>query len=495
MGNFRGKIDYYAGEEALAFSDVYLRPSYSDIKSRFGPQVDTSCEVTKNAPKINIPFISAGMDSVTEDKMAIEMALNGGLGEIHRNNIPEVQAELVRKVKEQMRMIAKDPPMLSQDFLVVDAKAVLQKRNRGYVLVYEGKKFSGKISGIVTDKDFLAGNLETPLRKLMTPLKGRGKRVLIVGNEKTSLNEAAKIMKKERIEKLPVLDKKNNLVGVYTLKDYLQFSQYPDAALDKNGRLMVGAAIGVHVLDIGRALKVVEAGVDFLFLDIAHGHSIYTKKMMQRLKVKEKIKTPIIVGNVATKEGVLFAYENGADGIKVGIGPGFVCKTRNVAGTGVPQITAVLEAKNALSNKKNPPPIISDGGVREPGDPPKALACGADSVMIGSIFAGTDKSPGDIVKINGGLQKRIRGMASLGVLEERKKLGESTTNITVYAPEGREVFTPYQGSTQDLLREYVGGLRSAMSYAGAHSIKELQKAKLIHISSNGSGEQSRSFAG
>jgi IMP dehydrogenase len=492
MRNYRGKIEYYTGGEALAFSDVYLKPAYSDIKSRFGAQIDTSVSVSKNAPKLNIPFISAGMDSVTEDEMATEMALNGGLGEIHRNNSPEKQEELVRRVKEKMRKIAKDPPMLSQDSLVEDAMAILEKRNRGYVLVYEKKNFLGRISGIVTDKDFLAGDLKTPLRELMTPVKGKGK-TLIVGNERTSLEKAVKIMKQERIEKLPVLDKRGNLIGVYTLKDYLQFSQYPNAALDKNGRLMVGAAVGVHDIDIERALKVVEAGADFLFLDIAHGHSVYTKTMMKRLKVREKIRTPIIVGNVATEEGVLFAYDVGADGIKVGIGPGYVCKTRNIAGTGIPQITAVLEAKDALANKKNPPPIISDGGVREPGDPAKAIACGADSVMIGSILAGTDRSPGDIVKINGGLQKRIRGMASLGVLEERKKLGDSTTNITVYAPEGREVFTPYQGSTQDLLLEYIGGLRSAMSYVGAHNIKEMQSARLVHISSNGSGEQSRSI--
>jgi IMP dehydrogenase len=213
--------------------------------------------------------------------------------------------------------------------------------------------------------------------------------------------------------------------------------------------------------------------------------------MVKRLKVIEKIKTPIIVGNFATKDGVLFAYDIGADGIKVGVGPGYVCKTRNIAGVGVPQITAVLEAKEVLSNKKNAPPIISDGGIREPGDSPKAISCGADSVMIGSALAGTDASPGDMVKINGMLQKRIRGMASRGAVEDRKRLGESTTNINVYAPEGRETFTPYQGLAKEMITEYVGGLRSAMSYTGSHTIKELQKAKLIHISGFGSSEQSR----
>ncbi len=487
----KAKIEYYNNDEALAFSDVYLYPNYSNITSRFGPGLKISTKIALGAPKLNIPFISAGMDTVTEDLMAIEMALNGGLGEIHRNNTPEKQAELVTKVKEKMRKIEKNPPMISENSLVADALSLLEKRSRGYVLVYSGRLFKGKISGIVTDKDFLSADKNTVLASIMTPLNGTGKRKLIIGGEKMNLEKAVDIMKKERIEKLPVLNKQGNLIGVYTLKDYFQLNNYPHASLDSNGRLMVGAAIGVHEIDIERVMKVVEAGADILFLDIAHGHSVYSEKMIKRLKIKEKVKTPIIIGNVATKEGVLFAYGIGADGIKVGIGPGFVCKTRNIAGTGVPQITAVLEAKEALANKRNAPPIISDGGIREPGDAGKAIACGADSIMIGSILAGTDKSPGDVVKVNGGMQKRIRGMASLGVLEERKKMADSTTNITIYAPEGREVFTPYLGATEELLMEYVGGLRSAMSYAGAHSIEEMQDAKLIHVSASGSSEQNR----
>jgi IMP dehydrogenase len=485
------KIAYYNGNEALAFSDVYLMPRYSDILSRYGKQIDTSAKIARSAPKLNIPFIAAGMDTVCEDKMATVFALNGGLGEIHRNNPPEKQAELVRKVKELMRVMETNPPMVSEDAIVADALNLLQRRNRGYVIVYKGEKFKGNFSGMATDKDFIANGVETKITKVMTPLNGRSSRKLITTPKGTSLKKAVEIMKENRVEKLPVVDKDKKLVGVYTIKDYQRLVNFPNAATDKNGRLMVGAAIGVHDIDVDRALKLIEMGVDVLFLDIAHGHSIYSKKMVHRLKVTEKIKKPIVIGNVATREGVLFANDIGADGIKVGIGPGFVCKTRNVAGTGIPQITAVLEAKEALANKRNAPPIISDGGVREPGDPPKALACGADCVMIGSVLAGTDKSPGDIIRINGILQKRIRGMASKAVLEDRKKLSESTTNVSAYAAEGRETFTPYQGSTEDLIQEYIGGLRSAMSYVGAHTVAEMQKAKLIHISSYGSNEQGR----
>ena len=491
----KNKILNYYAEQALAFSDVYLYPSYSDIISRFGKQIDTSTYVAKDHPKINIPFISAGMDTVTENVMAEVFALNGGMGEIHRNNTPDKQKEMVRKVKEKMRIMEKDPPMVSESATITDALNLLKERNRGYVVVFEGSKFEGYISGIATDKDFIAGGSNTLISEVMTPLKGSKGRKLIYSNESTTLTQAVSIMKNFRIEKLPVLDKDNKLVGVYTYKDYQNIKNHPDAATDKYGRLIVGAAIGVKDMDIERALKLVEVGVDVLFLDIAHGHSIHTQKMMKKLKVVEKIKTPIVVGNVATKEGVIFAYENGADGIKVGIGPGYVCKTRNVAGTGVPQITAIISAKEALANKRKAPPIISDGGVREPGDPSKALACGADSVMIGSVFAGTDASPGDFIRINGILQKRIRGMASRGVLEDRKILGESTTDMKIYAPEGRETFTPYQGMTQELLYEYIGGLRSAMSYVGSHTIKEMQKSRLIRVSNNGAKEQGRPFSG
>ena len=494
MNRFRGKISYYNGDYALAFPDVYLKPSYSDIRSRFGEQIDTTSYVARGAPKLNIPFISAGMDTVTEDAMASLFALNGGMGEIHRNNTPEKQAEMVRLVKEKMRLIEKNPPTVSESATISDVLSLLRKRNRGYVIVYPGEKFKGIFSGIATSRDFLSKNVSSQISKVMTPLRVEGKTQLITTDVGTTLMEAVKIMKEKKVEKLPVVEKNGKLYGVYTLKDYEHIQKYSNAALDKQGRLIVGAAIGVHDIDIERAHQVCDAGADVLFLDIAHGHSIYSSEMIKRLKIKEKIKTPIVVGNVATRDGVLYAYDIGADGIKVGIGPGYVCKTRNVAATGIPQITAILEAKDVLKNKSKSPPIIADGGVREPGDPPKAIAAGADCVMWGSVWAGTDMSPGDIIRTNGKLQKRIRGMASRGVFEERTKLGDSTTNPELYTPEGRERFTPYQGSTTVILKEYIGGLRSAMSYTGSHKISDLQKARLIHISTNGANEQERSLS-
>ncbi len=370
--SYSKKILFYDGHEALAYSDVYLYPTYSDIKSRYGDQLTTSSKITKKLI-LNIPLISAGMDTVTEDKMAIKIALLGGIGEIHRNNNPNRQAELVAKVK------------------------------------------------------------------------------------------------KHKIEN-------KNL-----------------AAVDSKGRLLSGAAIGVQEIDVERAYKLIEAEVDVMFIDIAHGHSIHTEKMINKLK-KENIAVPIIVGNIATKEAAKFAYEIGADGVKVGIGPGYVCKTRNVAGVGIPQVTAIMEVKNELSKKKNTLPIIADGGIREPGDVAKAIASGADTVMIGSLLAGTEESPGKLITENGVKKKMVRGMASSSALKDRKKLGDSTTNQKLYSPEGRETYVDYKGSVEAIINEYTSGLRSAMSYTGSHSIKELQEARLIRVSSNGAKEQVRSLS-
>lgn len=484
------RIQYYETSEALAFSDVYLRPAYSDIRSRFGNQIDLATVFSNRAPRINIPIISAGMDTVTEYKMATIIALNGGIGEIHRNNTPEEQSHQIRLVKEKMRFLEEDPPRVFEDTTIEEVLKLLERRERGYVMVFK-KGSNKKLLGIATNKDFLAADIKTKISKVMTPLAGSDERKLIVANKNITLEKAYKIMIEKRIEKLPVLDRNKNLVGVYTIQDYNKFKNYPQAATDKQGRLLVGAAIGVHEVDIERAIQVTKAGADVLFIDIAHGHSIYSKEMVKRLKIREKISTPIIVGNVATNEGVKFACDIGADGVKVGIGPGFVCKTRTVAGTGVPQVTAIMEARNEIEKRKKAIPIISDGGVREPGDVAKAIAAGADSVMIGTIFSGTDASPGDLIKMGGILKKRVRGMSTKKVLEERKKISKSTTDISVYAEEGRETFTPYQGSTEEVLHEILGGLRSAMSYTGSHTIKELQKAKLIHISGYGANEQKR----
>lgn len=484
------KIDYYNGNEALAFSDVYLRPTYSDIRSRFGDQINLSTPLAKNTPRLKIPIVTAGMDTVTEHQMATVIALNGGIGEIHRNNTPEEQSQQVKSVKEKMRLLEEDPPRVFEDATIEEVLNLLSIRKRGYVIVFK-KGSNEKLLGIATDKDFLAASPRTKISKVMTSVKGQDGRKLITAGENVNLEKAYKIMILNRIEKLPVLDKKGKLVGVYTIRDYKHIHSYPEAATDKRGRLLVGAAIGVHDIDVERAIRVVNAGADVLFIDIAHGHSIYSKEMVKRLKVKEKIKIPIVVGNVATKEGVKFACDIGGDGVKVGIGAGFVCKTRSVAGTGIPQITAIREAREEMEKKRYKIPINADSGIREPGDIAKAIAAGADSVMIGSLFSGTDASPGDLVKVGGVLQKRVRGMASKKVLEDRKKISDSTTIERRYAPEGRETFTPYQGSTEEVLYTFIGGLRSAMSYTGSHTIKQLQNAGLVHISGYGANEQKR----
>lgn len=486
------KILYYSGSPALSYPDVFIYPAESDISSRHGSDISTQTKLTSKL-SLNIPLISAGMDTVTESKMAITMALRGGMGEIHRNNTPDQEATEVRKVKERMRVIEEYPPMVGEKATIGEAKALLEKRQRGYVIVYEGSEFNGFIAGMATMKDFEAGKLDMPIQNIMTPLipKKDRERSLITAPEGTGLEDAVEIMRRHRIEKLPVLNNEGKLIGVYTIKDSQYILGHPDAAVDAKGRLLVGAAIGVHESDILRAQKLVEAGVDVLFLDIAHGHSRYSQIMLERLKERENIKVPIIAGNVATKEGVLFLYNNGADGIKVGIGPGGVCTTRNIAGTGVPQITALLEAREALANRRHAPPIIADGGIREPGDAAKALTI-ADSVMIGSLFAGTDESPGEPVNIDGtGLKKRVRGMASAQVAKARVEMGDSTTDITKYVPEGRERHVVYQGPVGPIINRFVGGIRSGMSYAGAHDMGEMKKAKLIYVSQQGAEENKR----
>lgn len=474
----------------LSYEDVLIRPRYSDIRSRYGDQIDTSASVARGAPRINLPIVSANMDTVTESPMATEMALRGGLGIIHRFMTSDQQADQVRRVKERMRILEEDPPMVRETATIKDVLDLLAKRKRGYVIVYAGERFSGKFSGIATTRDYLLGELETPISKVMTPNK---EGVLKTVPEGTSLDEAAAFMRSNRIEKVPVVKSDGGLLGVYTLKDYSLREENPNASLDGRGRLAVGGAIGVKETDVERAHKLVDVGVDVLVLDIAHGHLIYTQEMLRRLKEEEGIKTPIIAGNVATEEGARYLKENGADGIKVGIGPGFVCETRDIAGVGVPQIAAILEVAGALGESSSIP-IIADGGIRKPADPAKAIVAGASTVMIGTVLAGTDMSPGDPVEIDGQLMKSVRGMASASAFEDRQRLGDSTTDQKRYVPEGRQVLTPYKGKTSDVLRKYEGALRSSMSYVGAHNLAEMHsQGQLMRISHAGAYEQKRSL--
>lgn len=473
--------------QGLAYSDVLIRPGLSDIRSRHNGQLDTSVHIANGLPPIKLPILSANMDTVTEHRMAITMALHGGLGIIHRFMTPSEEANEVKKVKDLVRIIEDDPPLVNADTTVGDVMDLQKKRNRGYVIVYSGAKFNGSFVGIVTPRDFLTGPLTSPISKVMTP-----KNKIITVDDDTPTQKAIDIMRSNRIQKIPVIDHRGYLVGVYTLKDFSYQTQYPLGSFDKKGRLMVGAAIGVQSPDIDRVHMLIEAGVDVLVLDIAHGGLIYTSEMLHRLKIKEKIKTPIIAGNIATAEGAKYIYDSGADGIKVGVGPGYVCETRNVAGVGVPQVTAVMEVSGVMAKKRNPIPIVADGGIREPGDLPKAIVAGAASVMIGSLFAGTRESPGEQMLENGTLKKLVRGMASASAFQKRKSIGSTTTNGEHYTPEGRAIATPYKGSVTKILFDFDGGLRSGMSYVGAHTIAQMQtRGQFIVVSGAGATENKR----
>ncbi len=473
--------------QGLAYSDVLIRPRLSDIRSRHSEHLNPSTTIARGLPPIKLPVLSANMDTVTEHRMAITMALYGGIGIIHRFMTPDEQANEVKKVKDLVRMIEDDPPLVNATTTIAEVISLQTKRNRGYVIVYEGQEFNGSFVGIATPRDFLTAPLTTPIAKVMTP-----KNKVVAVTKETPTQKAIEFMKTNRIQKIPVVDRRGHLVGVYTLKDFSYQTQYPQASFDRMGRLLVGAAIGVQSPDIDRVHMLIEAGVDVLVLDIAHGGLIYTSEMLHRLKNKEKIKTPIIAGNIATSEGARYIYDNGADGIKVGVGPGYVCETRNVAGVGVPQITAIMEVADVMAKKRSPIPIIADGGIREPGDLPKAIVAGANGVMIGSLFAGTRESPGEQMLENGTLKKLVRGMASASAFQKRKSIGGSTTNGAHYTPEGRAIATPYKGSVTKLLFDFDGGLRSSMSYVGAHTIAEMQeKGQFIVVTGAGATENKR----
>lgn len=491
-------LNYHPDQGALGFEDVMLVPRHSDITSRYSEELTTSTTIARGLNPIGIPIISAGMDTVTGPQLAITLALQGGLGEVHRNNTPDEQAAIIREVKDRLRVVEDNPPVVRKEATILDVKQLLSKRKRGYVIVYEGDSFNGEFVGLATPRDLAAKEDDAPVSSVMT----RRKRVKTVP-QGTTLEQAVAFMKRHRLEKVPMVDEKGNFKGMYSMKDHSLYTKYPNAALDSAGRLMVGGAIGVKEIDVIRAHKLVEVGADVLFIDIAHGDSIHMERMMRRLKTgDDKVDVPIIIGNFAPDsedltegEGVLFAYNIGADGIKVGVGPGFACKTRVVAGVGIPQITAIRNARVAMDKLQDKIPVIADGGVRIPHDVACAIAAGADAVMVGSLFAGTSDSPGEIITVDGRQMKMVRGMASAEVFNDRAKIGEVTTNADIYthAAEGRTVLVPYTGETKAVIYELIGGLRSGMSYTNAHTICELQQAQSIRVTSAGSHEHTRSL--
>lgn len=457
-------------EEALSFDDVLLVPGYSDVLPK---DVDVTTWLAPNL-KLGIPLISAAMDTVTTSRMAIAMAREGGLGIIHRNMSIEKQAQEVDRVKRSEHGIISDPVYLSPDKTIQDALNVMAKYHISGVPVVS----DGKLVGIITNRDIrFEEDYSKPISQVMT--KDR----LITAPVGTSLEEAKKIMQKYKIEKLPLVDDEFHLKGLITLKDIEKSRMYPRAAKDSKGRLLAGASIGVGDAAIARAKALVDAGVDVIVIDSAHGHSKGVLDTVAR--VKELFPDKVVVaGNVATGEGARALIERGADCIKVGVGPGSICTTRVVTGAGVPQITAVFNA--ALVAKEYGISVIADGGIKYSGDIVKALAAGADAVMLGGLLAGTDESPGEMEIWQGRSFKVYRGMGSIGAMKEGSADRYFQESSSKLVPEGIEGRVPYRGPVAETIFQLIGGLRAGMGYCGCRTIKELhEKAKFVKITSSG----------
>lgn len=456
--------------KGLTFDDVLLAPMHSLIRSR--SDVSTKTILVPDFP-LHIPIISSNMDTVTESEMAIAMAHAGGIGIIHRFMTIERMAQEVMRVKRAENIVVENPFTIAPHASVRQARKIMQQHRIGGLLILDEEQ---RLLGILTTRDILfEDNSERPVRELMSTN-------VMTAAEGTTLEEARLICHQGKIEKLPLVDESGRVVGLITTKDILKRIQHPNATKDAKGRLRVGAAIGVKRGERKRAAAVIEAGVDVLVLDIAHGHSTNALQMIDFLK-REFPKVPLIAGNVATSDGAKALIDAGSDAVKVGVGPGSICITRVVTGFGVPQITAIMDAYEEAA--KAGIPVIADGGIRTSGDMTKALAAGANTVMVGSLLAGTRESPGRIIQKKGRRYKITRGMASLGATMGRTDKEEEQDWNTV-VPEGVEAMVPYRGSIDGLLTQLVGGLRSGLSYAGASSIEELhEQAEFIEISPAG----------
>lgn len=468
--------------KGLTFDDVLLVPSRSSISSRHA--VDTTTRLTDRI-HLKIPIISANMDTVTEEAMAIAMAENGGIGIIHRFMSIENHAKQIGNVKRCQGFIVEDPYEISATASLEEAKHLMKRVKVGGLVIKDSK---GHLEGIVTARDLLLAPSES---KLVIDVMTQMDKMISAPPDVTP-ELARKLLYEHRLEKLPVIDTNGVLVGLITAQDVVKPELHPNATLDEKGRLRVGAAIGVSKGEMERAEALIAAGVDVLVLDIAHGHADHCIRMVRELKTTFK-NIPVIAGNVATCSGAFDLAEAGADAIKVGIGPGSICTTRIVTGFGVPQLTAIMDSVEGVRDAKKDVPVIADGGIRTSGDMVKALAVGAETVMIGGLFAGTDEAPGSAVIRDGQKIKVVRGMASLGATMDRKKIGrgedesaEDQEDWDKVVPEGVEAVVPYRGKVEEVLFQLVGGLRSGLSYGGGGTIRELQeKAELIEITSAG----------
>ncbi len=456
--------------EGLTFDDVLLVPQKSDITP---DMVDLSTQLTKNI-KLNIPLMSSAMDTVTESALAIAIAREGGIGIIHKNMTIEQQAIEVDKVKRSEHGVIADPFHLSPEHTLRDADALMGKYKISGVPIVE----DGKLIGIITNRDLrFETDYSRPIGEVMT------KENLITAPVGTTMEEAQEILRKHKIEKLPIVDKDFKLTGLITIKDIEKSVKYPNAAKDSNGRLLCGAAIGVTADVLDRAKALVDAKVDVLVLDSAHGHSQNIINCLK--KVKEAFpQVDVIAGNIATAEAAKELIEAGADAIKVGIGPGSICTTRVVAGVGVPQISAIYEAAQVA--KEYGIPVIGDGGVKFSGDLPKAVAAGADVIMIGSLLAGCEESPGEEEIYQGRRIKVYRGMGSLAAMEKGSKDRYFQTGSKKLVPEGVEGRVPFKGPLSDTVFQLIGGLRSSMGYCGTPTIAQLkEKGKFVRITAAG----------
>ncbi len=463
-------------QEALTYDDVLLIPGYSEVLPR---DTETDTYITRNI-KLNIPLVSAAMDTVTEAGLAISMALEGGIGIIHKNMTIAKQAEQVRKVKRSQSGMILDPITLPIDSTVRDAEKIMSENKIGGIPVVDDDK---KLIGIVTNRDLrFEKQPGRPVNEIMT------KDNIVTGTNEIGLAEAEEILQEHKIEKLPIVDATGTLTGLITYKDILKNKDRPNACKDEYGRLRVGAAVGVTPDISDRIAALIKAGVDLVSIDTAHGHSKGVIDTAKRIK-NEFPDIDLIVGNVATGAAAKALVDAGADAIKVGVGPGSICTTRIIAGVGVPQLTAVYESAKAIAGSGVP--VIADGGIRFSGDVVKAIAGGANTVMIGSLLAGTEEAPGEVILYEGRKFKSYRGMGSVEAMEEGSKdryFQDAEDDIKKLVPEGIVGRVPYKGLVGEVLYQLVGGLKAGMGYCGAGSIAQLQQAKFSKITNAGSVE-------
>ena len=463
--------------KALTFDDVLLIPRYSDF---IPSEVSTETQLTKSI-SIKMPLISAAMDTVTESRMAIALAEAGGIGIIHKNNSIEEQVAQVKAVKKYESGVVRDPTTIRSSKSIAELKQLTDELNISGMPVVD----DGELKGIVTSRDFrYADDMDAAVSSIMTPAEK-----LITVSEGTSQEEVKKLMYENRIEKILVIDETRSLSGLVTMKDIEKSAEHPNATKDSSGRLKVGAALGTGSDTIERAKALNEVGIDLFVIDSAHGHSKNVIDTIKTIK-KEFPNIDVIGGNVATPEGAVELVKAGADAVKVGMGPGSICTTRIIAGIGVPQITAILTIKEALKGRDIS--IIADGGIRFSGDISKAIAAGADSVMLGSLFAGTEEAPGEVELFQGRSFKTYRGMGSIGAMTERQDANryfQEDVDSEKLVPEGIEGRVPYKGWVINVINQLIGGLRQSMGYVGCRTIEEMQRnSQFIEITNAGMAE-------